>query len=283
MSAVAVVTDSTCYLDAAERQRWQVTCVPLQVVVGGRAHDEDRFASDELARSMQNYVPVSTSRPSPMTFLDVYAAAAAAGAPAVVSVHLSAQLSGTVQAAELAARSAPVPVLVVDSRQLGLALGFAVTAAARTALGGGGAEEVAAAARVRAAATRTYFYVDTLEHLRRGGRVNAAQALIGTALSVKPLLQVDDGRVVPIDKVRTTSRALARLEDLSAQAAAGGGCDIAVQHLACPDRASEFADRLARRLRAEGVEVASMIVREVGAVVGAHVGPGMLAVAVAPA
>jgi DegV family protein with EDD domain len=199
----------------------------------------------------------------------------------VVSVHLSAELSGTCDAATTAAAEVErdgIEVRVVDSRSLAMGLGFAVLAAAQAAADGQPMPAVVDAAVRRAAATRTMFYVDTLEHLRRGGRIGAAAALLGTALAVKPLLHVDDGRIAPLEKVRTTSRALARLEDLAVQHAGDASVDVAVQHLAAPDRAEALAERLRVRVPALG----DLHVSEVGAVVGAHVGPGLLGVVVSP-
>ena len=124
-----------------------------------------------------------------------------------------------------------------------------------------------------------WLYVDTLEYLRRGGRIGAAAAMLGSALAVKPLLNLVDGRLEPLERVRTSTRALARLEELAVREAADRDVDVAVQHLAAAERAREVADRLRARLpRARDVYVG-----EVGAVVGAHVGPGMLGVVVAPA
>ena len=120
------------------------------------------------------------------------------------------------------------------------------------------------------------FYVDTLEHLRRGGRIGAAAALVGTALAVKPLLHVVDGRIAPLEKVRTASKALARLEDLAVQRAADDPVDVAVHHLAAGEKAAALAERLRSRLP----QLVDLHVSEVGAVVGAHVGPGLLGVVV---
>jgi DegV family protein with EDD domain len=120
--------------------------------------------------------------------------------------------------------------------------------------------------------------VDTLEYLRRGGRIGPAAAVLGGALAIKPLLRVVDGRIEPLEKVRTMSRAIARLEEVAVAAAGVGPVDLAVHHLADPDRATALADRLRSRLPAAG----DVVVTEVGAVVGAHVGPGMLGVVVAP-
>ena len=134
--------------------------------------------------------------------------------------------------------------------------------------------------RQRAAHTAAYFYVATLEHLRRGGRIGAASALLGSALAIRPLLVLDDGVITPLEKVRTTGRALARLEDLaaSAAAAANGPVEVAVQHL----DAFERAHGLAERLRHSIAGATRVVVAEVGAVVGAHAGPGVVGVVVSP-
>ncbi len=276
---VAIVTDSTASLPDDVAESRGVIVVPLQVVVGAQAFDEGRQATQQtVANALRSFDPVSTSRPPPEAFASAYEEAAAGGATAVVSVHLSAEVSGTYDSAVLAAGQVDVPVIVVDSRQVGLATGFAALSAADASERGAAAEEVAEAARSRAAAASSYFYVDTLEHLRRGGRIGAAAALLGAALAVKPLLTVADGRVEPLEKVRTAGRALARIEELACQAAGDGPVDVAVQHLGAEDRARALAERLRERLPA----AAELWLREVSAVIGAHVGPGMVAVTVAP-
>jgi DegV family protein with EDD domain len=190
-------------------------------------------------------------------------------------------MSGTHESALLAARDASIPVTVVDSRQVGVATGYAALAAADVLDAGGEVGGAAAAARHRAEAATTLFYVDTLEYLRRGGRIGAAAALLGGALSVKPLLQIKDGRVANLERVRTSARALSRMEDLLVEAAGDKSVDVCVSHLANPDRAGDLAGRLTTRLAANlgGRDVWS---GELGAVLGAHVGPGMVAACVAP-
>jgi DegV family protein with EDD domain len=280
-SHVALVTDSTAALSKALVERYGIVVVPLQVVIGARCLDEGTEATPAtVAAALREYEPVSTSRPSPETFAQVYDAAAADGAEAVVSVHLSGDVSGTFESAQLGARQVEVPVETVDTRQVGMGTGFAVVAAAEALAKGYQAHAAAEAASVRAAATRCFFYVDTLEYLRRGGRIGAAAALLGSALAVKPLLTIRDGRIGPLEKVRTTSRALARLEDLAMDAARDidGPVEVAVQHLSSEAKADTMASRLRERLGLEAVEVS-----EVGAVIGAHVGPGMVAVVAAPA
>ncbi|MGH8776528.1 MAG: DegV family protein [Jiangellaceae bacterium] len=276
---VAIVTDSTAYLDSGSTSDRDIVVIPLQVIVDGRAFEEGiKIGPAAVADALRRRVQVSTSRPSPRAFLDAYEAAAAGGAEGIVSVHLSGQLSGTADAARLAAREAPVPVEVVDSRSLGMGLGFAVLAAADAAERGLAVDEVAEVARRRAERSSAYFYVDTLEYLRRGGRIGNASALLGTALAVKPLLHLDGGAIQPLEKVRTSSRALARLGDLAVERAGDVRVDVAVHHL----DSVAHAEALASRLRVSLPALGDLVVAEVGAVIGAHVGPGLLAVVISP-
>ena len=284
MPRIALVTDSTAMLPASLATERGITVVPLQVVIGSKSYDEGVDAEatpDTIAEALKAFTPVSTSRPTPATFLAAYERAASEGAEAVLSVHLSGEVSGTYESAQLAAREASVPVLTVDTRQLGMATGYAVLAAADVLDAGGPAEEAAGAALARASATTSLFYVDTLEYLRRGGRIGAAAAVLGSALAVKPLLRLTDGRIAPLEKVRTTARALSRLEELAVAAAEDRQVDLAVAHLASPNRAEALAHRLHQRLAAN-LDAREVFVGEVGAVIGAHVGPGMVAVVVAP-
>lgn len=280
MGQVVVVTDSTASLPPAEAVERGIVVVPLQVVIGATSYDEGTEATPQMvAAALREFTPVSTSRPPPAHLLEVYERAAADGASAIVAVHLSSEMSGTFESATVAARDAPVPVLTVDSRQVGPATGYAALAAAAVVDQGGSAEAAAEAARTRAAAATSLFYVDTLEYLRRGGRVGAAAALLGGALAVKPLLRIEDGRVDSFEKVRTAGKALARLADLAVEAAGDEPVEVTVAHLASPDRAAHLADQVAERVQL----AAPVRTAELGAVLGAHVGPGMVAVCVAPA
>lgn len=283
---VAIVTDSSACLPPELAEERGIVVVPLQVVIGARSYDEgpDGATPEMVAAALREWTPVSTSRPAPARFAEVYRAVAEAGATAILSVHLSSRMSGTVESAELAAREAPVPVRVVDTGQVGIGTGFTALAAAEAVAGGAAVEEAARVATERAAATSSLFYVDTLEHLRRGGRIGAAAAFVGGALAVKPLLHLVDGRVASLERVRTSARALARLEELAVERAGTGGdgpLDVGVAHLANPDRAAQLTERLGERLapRLEGREVHC---GEVGAALGAHVGPGMIAVCISP-
>jgi DegV family protein with EDD domain len=276
-----IVTDSTAYLPVEVIERHDIEVVPLHVVVGGRDHVEGRdITAREVAAALRDYTIVTTSRPTPQVFADTYRRLADEGATALVSVHLSSQMSGTVEAARLAAEEAPVPVEVVDSETIGMAMGFAVVAAAESAAEGADVPTILEGILSRLAPSGVLFYVDTLEHLRRGGRIGAASALLGSALSIKPILAVRGGRIVPVEKVRTSSRAVARIEAMVVEHVEKGRtvADIAVHHLDAAAR----ADQIAAELREMVPGSPTVVVVELGAVVGAHVGPGTVAIAVSP-
>ncbi|GAA3051975.1 DegV family protein [Actinokineospora globicatena] len=274
----AVLTDSTAYLPEGSADRQGVHVVPLLVRVDGReGRDGLDIGPAQLAAALRERRMVTTSRPNPAEFAENFRALLDAGADGVLSVHLSRELSGTWESARLAAEEFGAAVRVVDSRTTAMGLGFAVLRAAEVAATGAGGEAVEAAAVEAAAATKCFFVVETLEYLRRGGRIGAAAAMVGTALAVKPILHVADGQIVPLEKVRTTSRAVSRLVDLAVDAAGESPVGIAVHHLADPDRAADLATRLGARLPG-----ATCVVSELGAVIGAHTGPGVLGVVVGP-
>lgn len=280
VARVAVVTDSTAYLPEHLVREHGITVVPLHVLVDGVAGADglDVTAAD-VAQALRNKQRVTTSRPTPQRFAETYERAAKDGADAVVSVHLSARMSSTLDSARLAARAAPLPVEVVDSQRIGMGLGFGVLAAAEAAAAGADASTCAAAAADRSRTAEVFFYVDTLEYLHRGGRMSAATSLMGNALMVKPLLRVHEGQIGLLEKVRTSTKALARLAEVavsSASGAPGTVVDLAVQHLSAEERAA----RLTERLRTDLPRHRQLYTGEVGGVVGAHVGPGMIAVTV---
>lgn len=276
---VAVVTDSTAYLPPELLAAHRLTVVPLTVVLNGAEGLEgvEIFPADATRALSARRVSVSTSRPAPEQFARTYRQLLDGGADGIVSVHLSAELSGTVEAAQLAAAEFGDRVVVVDSRSCGMGIGFPAVAAATAAAAGAGLSGVRDAARDAVERTAVFFYVDTLEFLRRGGRINAASALLGTALSVKPIMHMPDGAIVLKDKVRTASRGIARLVDLAVEAAGDAEVDVALHHLAAPQRAEALQDALAARL---GDRLHDTYVSEAGAVVAAHAGPGLACVVV---
>lgn len=283
-----VVTDSTAYLPPGIAEGLPIDVVPLHVIMGEQQGEDgiDVTPADVVEKLRDKAITVTTSRPTPEQFVERYRSLLADGYDRIVSVHISSELSGTWDAARLAAvqcnsDAGEEVVRVVDSRVTAMGLGFPVLVAARTAAAGGTNDEVYDAAVESLKDTSNFFYVDTLEFLRRGGRIGAARALVGTALAVKPILHIQDGRILPLEKVRTAVKAIARLKALAVEAANSieGEVMVAVHHLAAPER----ADQLRSELEAEIPGASEVVMSEVGAVLGAHVGPGMLAVIVVPA
>jgi DegV family protein with EDD domain len=273
MLRTAVVTDSTATIPADLSKA--VVVVPLTVVIDGVAGREGVDVSPaDVAGALAARKPLSTSRPAPDDFAAVYTRALS-GADRVLSIHLSAKLSGTCDSARLAAAAFGDRVVVVDSRSAGMGLGFPALAAARAAAAGGDLDDVRRAAEEAIARTTVLFYVDTLDHMRRGGRIGSGSAIVGTALAVKPILGMVDGAVVPLDRVRTASRALARVVERAAAAAEESTVDIAVQHLSAPERAAALVEGLKARL-----SVREWHLGEVSATLAAHAGPGLVSAAV---
>jgi DegV family protein with EDD domain len=274
-----VVTDSTACLAPKRADGAGIVVVPLQVVIGTDSYTEGTpEARSALLAALRRRQPATTSRPSPEQFAACYRELAERGAGGIVSVHLSEQLSATGEAARLAAKGSQIPVEVVDSHSLAMGLGYAALSAAECAETGAGPVLCADAAARRAAATSILFYVDTLEYLRRGGRIGKAQAFVGSALAVKPLLHLLDGQVAPLEKVRTAARALARIEQIALERAGDGPVDVAVHHLNSLPRAELLAEQLRGGLPGLG----ELTISEVGAVIGAHAGPGVLGVVISP-
>ncbi|QDG63421.1 DegV family protein [Pseudarthrobacter sp. NIBRBAC000502771] len=280
----AVVTDSAAALPAAYVSGLPpygiLTVTPMPVMVGAEIYGEgEDDILETIAVALAAGTPVKTSRPSPGQFEQAYRAAELRGFDGIVSVHISGELSGTADAARLAAGRVGIPVDVVDTRTVGMAQGLAVQAAVEAASAGAGRSEVAAAAAAQAENTQVFFYVPSLEQLRRGGRIGAAASLLGTMLAIKPILAVDGGRIVPLEKVRSAARAVARLEEIVVAAAAPQPDDsvvLAVHHFGNQEEAAGLAARLEAAL--PGCLPAQ--ISSLPAVLAAHAGLGVLAVIV---
>ena len=273
---VAVVTDSAASLPAALAHKWGVRVVPLQVIVDGVAHAEGADISpDEVLKDLESGASVTTSQPSPAAFAQAYRHAARSGATAVVAVVLSAKLSGTVEAARVGAAESPIPVTVVDSHTIAMGTGFAAIAAASLARSGADASAVADEARRVALSTACVFTVDTLDYLRKGGRISPAVAAAGKVLGVRPILEFIDGEVVLGTRVRSTARAraevLRRVDEVLASRVRPA---VAVLTLG----ATEFADDAARTLESAHPHLAMTVRASLSAVLSAHAGPGAVAV-----
>ncbi|MBP2476896.1 DegV family protein with EDD domain [Crossiella equi] len=275
---VAVVTDSTACLPPGLAERLNISVVQLQLQVGERLSDEAYLPPDEVAAAMREQAQVTTSPPPSAAFFWTYQEAAAKGAQAIVSLHLSGALSETVNAAREAATQARIPVHVVDSLSCGMSLGYGALAAAEAARSGADAEQVRALAKFRCHHASEFIYVDTLEYLRKGGRIGAASAVIGTALNIKPVLTLDRGKIVPFTKARGTDRALERVVEAAVSRAGDRPVDVAVEHFGSPERAQELLGQLQRKVP-YGRE---FLLTQVSSIIGAHVGPGALGVTISP-
>lgn len=281
---VAVVTDSSAGLpDAWAAEFVRAGCfadVVLPVMAGQDIFTVGEDVGTALSLALAAGAQVRTSRPSPGQFERVYRGFEDAGFEGIASLHLSGKLSGTVDAARLAAGRVGIPVEVVDSQTAGMALGFAVRAAVRSAAEGGGLAEVRRAGEELLAGAEVLFYVPSLEQLRRGGRIGAAASLVGTVLAIKPILTIRDGLIVPLERIRTAAKAVPRLRELAvARASAALNPSIAVHYFGNRDEAEAFAASLASDL---GVPAADVALSPLPAVLAAHTGLGVLAVVISP-
>ncbi len=274
---VGIVTDSTSYLPESVVTELGIEVVQLQVISNGIAYNEvDGITVDQVTLALRANKPVTTSRPNPELFVAAYQRLISNGANSIVSAHLSSEISGTFESALLASRSVSCPIAVIDSRGIAMMLGFAVEAGAQLAKSGGDFAEVGDLIKRKSLGSSIFFYVDSLEFLERGGRINAVQARMGTAMNLKPILHMINGKVEQRELVRTREKALNRMVDLVC-AAARIKSQIAVHHVAAPSVAEDLAKQLRIRTGLNDIAVSA-----VGAVVGTHVGPGAIAIVVSP-
>jgi len=275
MTTVRVVTDSACDIPPALADQHGIIVVPLTVRFGDEEFVDRRDLSPEEFWSRVASSPVlpETAAPSPGAFEAAYREAAAAGAPGVVAVLLSADLSATYQAAELAARAVAdvVPVRVIDSRSLTSGEGSIALAAARAAAEGKSLDEVVEVAAEMVGRTRVYAALDTLENLKKGGRIGGAQAMIGSMLSIKPIIELSTGKVEQESKQRTRTKSLRYLADKVK--AYDRVENLSVMHGDAPD-IEAFLDMLG----AAGYDRDAILVGDMGAVIGAHAGPRVVGV-----
>lgn len=273
--SVVVVTDSSARLPANLVAPWDIRVVPLHVLVDGR---DLRDGVDEMPTDLYQRPQVSTAGASPAELATAYRAALADSAgDGVVAVHLSTALSSTAGAAEHAAAEFAGAVRVVDSRSAGMGTGFAALAAARAARTGADLDDVAAQAESAATRTSAFIVVQRLDNLRRSGRIGAAASWLGTALAVKPLLRIEDGKLVLAQRVRTTSKATAAMVEQVLETVGQRRAALAVQHVDNPAGAADVAATLASALPGCGPPV----VTDLGPVLGIHLGPGAVGVVVA--
>jgi len=271
--AVMVVTDSSARLPEELLATNGIRVVPLHILVDGI---DLRDGVDQIPADIHDR-HASTAGATPAELCAAYERAlAASGGDGVLGVHLSAELSSTFSAAEEAARQLGDGVAVVDSRSAAMGTGFIALAAARAAAGGADLQTVLSVARAAVDRTHAYIVVQRLDNLRRSGRLGGPAAWLGTALSLKPLLLVDNGKLVLAQRVRTASKAVSTMLDQVQSVVGDRSAAIAVHHVADPGGAAGLAEVLERRLPA----CSPVIVTDLGPVLALHVGAGALAVAV---
>ncbi len=277
---IAVVTDSTACLPKYVVERDRISVVPVQVTIDDTTRDEGvELSSLAVLSALNTGKNVTTNHPSPQTFQNLFSTLQMQGYTEVIAIHLSSELSATYSACVTAARESAIPVRVVDSRSIGLGLGFAVIAASSAVRRSLSTNEVAEIAVNKGKSAKIWLAVETVDHLRKGGRIGTAQALVGTALGIKPILEIVAGKVVPFEKVRTSIRVNSRLVELAVEAASAFEVkvEIGVQHSGNRDRADSLAKEIGKALPGTSVVVADM-----GAVLSAHAGPGAVALTVSP-
>lgn len=277
---VAVVTDSTADLSAELAEELDLRVVPMSVTFGNETSISGVTIDHEEFYQRLGEAPTlpTTAQPNPHWFLEAWQDAADAGHEAVVSVHVSKELSGTVSQARRLAATSPIPITVVDSRQVGGGLALMVMAAQRAARANGTSSEVVLAARRVGDVVVNRVVVATMENLRRGGRVSGPQALVGRALRVRPILGVQDGAIVPMGRTRTQRRAF---DDIAQELLATFG-DVPMAAVVTHAMAPSVAD-MAVEVLDQALDLRRHHVQVFGPVLGTHAGEGAVAIAAVPA
>jgi DegV family protein with EDD domain len=273
---IHIVTDTTAGLAPDQVQRYGIPVIPQVIVFGDESYLEgveiDNAAFMQRLRAAKT-LPTTAAPPVPM-FSDVFQQLAQPG-DTVLCIHPSAELSGTVRSALTAAAEFPdADIRVLDTRTISGPLATLVLLAAQWAASGIDADAIMGRLQALIPRSHIYFLVDTLEYLQKGGRIGGAAALIGSVLQVKPILQLRDGRVEPLERERTHRKALARLTELVGQAAARGpDCHLSVLHADAPTAAQALAEDLRRQL-----ETPDVMIMNLAPAIVTHAGPGALAV-----
>lgn len=276
---IAIVTDSTACIPASKATRMGIHVVQQQLRIAGEENDEARIPGERVITALRGNEDVTTAPPDPGAFFWTYLDAVSQGASAIVSIHISGRMSDTCEAARAAAREMRVPVYVVDSGTLGMSLGFAVMTAARLADRGASLAEILAVADTSAGSSTELLHVESLEWLRRGGRIGAAAHFIGNTFAIRPMLTVRGGEVSPLEKTLGADRALRKMVDRAVQLAGDHPVDIAVEHIGDDRRVPSVVAALHARVG----NIRELISVSVTSIITAHVGPGAMGITVAPA
>jgi DegV family protein with EDD domain len=271
---IVVITDSSARLPDDLRRQWGIRQVPLHILLDDR---DLRDGVDDVPDDIHDYGRATTAAATPAELDEAYRQALAdSRGDGVVAVHLSAALSGTFGSAETTAAEIGPAIRVVDSKSAAMNTGFVALAAARAAASGADLDTVAESAAAAVSRNHGFIVVHQLDNLRRSGRIGGAGAWLGTKLSLKPLLRIDDGKLVLAQRVRTANKAVATMIDRVDEVVGEHSAAIAVHHVANPDGAAGLAAALAERLPT----CKPAVVTDLGPVLALHVGAGALAVCV---
>ena len=271
---VRIVTDSSCDLPQAMADALGIRIVPLSVRFGDTEYiDRTTITATEFwSKCAASATLPETAAPSPGSYEETYRSLAAEGATAIVVVALSSDLSATMQSAELAARAvAPgIDVRIVDSRNASMGLGLTVLACAELAKTGASADEVVARAHSVIPRTRVFAALDTLDNLKKGGRIGGAKAMLATVMSIKPLISITNGLVEEAGKQRTRSKALAHLVDILRNQ------EVPIERLSILNAQCSDIDAFVAMVKE--VYTGEIIVGDIGAVIGTHAGQGTIGI-----
>jgi DegV family protein with EDD domain len=273
--SVKIVTDSTCDLPDSIIAEHDISLVPLYINIGDESFvDGVDISREEFYRDLPSYdTPPMTASPAPETLRNIYQRLADGGATAILSIHISVSLSGTLNAARLAAREVTsIPVKVLDSDQLSMGTGFLVEAAAKAAEAGRSVGEIVDMVKEKTQRTHVFAALDTLEFLQRSGRMSWAVSRLGNLLKIKPLLKMNRGNP-EVEKVRTHRRAMDRLVELVSDL--GPLEELALVHTNAPEKLEELRERIKHLLPSDEEPIRT----QATPVIGAHIGPGVVGVA----
>ena len=276
---IHLVTDSTAYLPPDVKQKYDVHTISLKICVGDQTYDEEGGITREAFYKLLDTVETAptTSQPSAGEFMELFEGLLG-GDDEILAVFISEGLSGTVPNAQIAAQEvAPDRISIVDSCTASIGLMIMVIAAGEAIAAGQTRAQVVSLLDRMVDESVVFFSVENLAYLHKGGRIGAASRYLGTLLNIKPILYMEDGKLQPLDKTRTTKRARKRVLDEAVAAMGGRAAYAAVAHIQAPQAAEEMAAQVRERLNCTAVYVS-----EVGPVIGTHVGPGFLGVAACP-
>jgi DegV family protein with EDD domain len=279
MSKIGIITDSSAFLPPGLVEEYDIRVVPLTVLWGEKSYlDGVDITTEEFYRKLkESSVHPTTTQPNPEVFSALYQEMATEY-DGVVATLISSELSGTVSSAITAAEQFDrIPVRVVDSKSTSMGLGLATLSAARAAKEGASIDEVEKRAQEICSQVRVLFVVDTLEYLHRGGRIGGASKLVGTALSIKPLLHLAEGRVDALENVRTKRKALGRMLELQREYANGRPVHAAVIHASAPEEADAFQSEVGTLF-----DCKELYKTELSPVIATHAGPGTIGLAICP-